>query len=132
MNANTERVSRTPSHLSVHDGLPPGFEDLQPYVADWVFDTNDERWRARSSYPMPKIQAFYDATVARAEDGIAYLEQFGLDAMPDPAARLLKLLLAMTHAAIAVEMHGQPRAPDAHYPYTVRVRQGPKPFGGTI
>lgn len=52
---------------------------------------------------MADIQRFYDAVVARAEQGIAHCEQFPLGQMPADTERLFKLLLAMNHAAIAVE-----------------------------
>ena len=113
-------------------GLPKGFESLEPFVAYWVRDSNDERRAARSTAPMDDIRAFYDAIVARAPDAIAYLEPVPLDAMPDDATRLFKLLLAMNHAAIAVEMHGAPRAVDSPWPAPVRVAKGPWPHGGRI
>lgn len=112
--------------------LPPGFEDLTPFVAYWVHETNDARRQARSTARMEDIQVFYDAVVARAEEGIAYLEAFELARMPADAERLFKLLLAMNHAAIAVEMHGQPRAHDSTWPSAVRITQGPWPHGGRI
>ena len=112
--------------------LPKGFEDLEPFVSYWVRDTNDARREARSTAQMPDIQRFYDAIVARAEDGIVHLEQYPLDTMPDEATRLFKLLLAMNHAAIAVEMHGAPRAADSSWPSAVRITTGPWPHGGRI
>ncbi len=112
--------------------LPKGFESLEAFVPYWVRDTNDARREARSTAVMEDIQRFYDAIVARAEEGIVHLEQFPLDKMPDDATRLFKLLLAMNHAAIAVEMHGQPRAIESVWPAAVRVSQGPWPHGGKM
>jgi hypothetical protein len=113
-------------------GLPKGFESLERFVADWARDSNDERRAARSTAQMDDIREFYDAVVALAPDAIAYLETFPLDAMPEDATRLFKLLLAMNHAAIAVEMHGAPRAHDSPWPAPVRVAKGPWPHGGSI
>ena len=119
--------------MSIHDTtLPNGFESLEPFVTYWVRDSNDERRAARSTAEMEDIQAFYDVVVARAPDAITYLEQFPLDAMPEDATRLFKLLLAMNHAAIAVEMHGAPRAFDSTWPAAVRIAKGPWPHGGHI
>lgn len=112
--------------------LPAGFEALEPFVAYWVHDTNDERRQARSTAAMADIRTFYDAIVARAGEAIAHLEAFDLDGMPPEAERLFKLLLAMNHAAIAVEMHGQPRALQSVWPSAVRITQGPWPHGGRI
>lgn len=110
--------------------LPKGFEDLEPYVDYWVRDTNDERWQQRSAASMEAIRSFYDRMLARAEDAIALLDTYPLDRMPPEAERLFKLLLALAQAAIAVEMHGQPRARGARLRDDLRVTQGPWPFGG--
>ncbi len=118
--------------MTQQSSLPLGFEDLEGFVAYWSLETNDERRRARSTAEMRDIQQFYDAIVARAEDAIAHCDTFGLDAMPPETERLFKLLLAMNHAAIAVEMHGQPRALESVWPSAVRISQGPMPFGGSI
>jgi hypothetical protein len=111
--------------------LPKDFEELQPFVAYWVRNSNDERREARSTAAMSDIQSFYDAITARAEEGIAYVEQYPMDRMPADAENLFKLLLAMNHAAIAVEMHGQPRAVDSSWPSAVRISKGPWPYGGS-
>lgn len=112
--------------------LPAGFEALERFVPYWVHETNDLRRAARSTAQMEDIQDFYDHIVPRAEDGIAHLEAFELGKMPPDAERLFKLLLAMNHAAIAVEMHGAPRAFDSTWPSAVRISQGPWPHGGRI
>ncbi|GAC1619675.1 MAG: hypothetical protein NVS9B10_00620 [Nevskia sp.] len=112
--------------------LPPGFEALEAFVPYWVLDTNDQRRAARSTAEMDDIQRFYDAIVARAEDGIVHCEQFKLGQMPAATERLFKLLLAMNHAAIAVEMHGEPRAFDSTWPSAVRISEGPWPHGGRL
>ena len=112
--------------------LPAGFEALEPFVTYWVRDSNDERRAARSTAEMDDIRAFYDVVVDLAPQAITYLEQYPLDDMPEDATRLFKLLLAMNHAAIAVEMHGQPRAHDSPWPAPVRVARGPWPHGGSI
>ena len=109
--------------------LPAGFEELQPFVAWWVRDSNDERREARSTAEMSDIRHFYDAITARAEEAIVHVEKFPLDDMPPDTERLFKLLLAMNHAAIAVEMHGQPRAFDSSWPSAVRISKGPWPYG---
>ena len=112
--------------------LPAGFAELEPFVGYWALETNDERRAARSTARMEDIQRFYDAIVARADEAIAHCEQYPLDDMPADATRLFKLLLAMNHAAIAVEMHGAPRAPDSTWPSAVRISVGPWPPGGRI
>lgn len=118
--------------MTTDRALPPNFEDLEPFVEYWLRDTNDERWQQRSRASMDDIRRFYDAMLARAEDAIAYLDQFPLDDMPEDATRLFKLLLGVAQAAIAVEMHGQPRARHSPYPHRIHVMNGPAPHGGLV
>ena len=92
--------------------LPPGFADLEPFVADWCLDGEPERYAKRLASTMDEIQAFYDAIFPRAEDAIRHLEQFPLDALPDDAHRLLKLLYSLIVISFAVEIWRQPKIPD--------------------
>lgn len=116
-----------------HDAtLPAGFEALQGFIGYWCLDSNDARRVARSSAEMDDIRAFYDAIVPLAPQAIECCEQHPLGRMPPDVERLFKLLLAMNHAAIAVEMHGQPRALDSEWPSRIRVSRGPQPHGGNL
>lgn len=110
--------------------LPNGFEELEQFVDYWVRDTNDERWKQRSKASMEEIRRFYDQMLARAEDAITHLDAFPLDDMPPDSECLFKLLLAIAHAAMAVEMHGQPRARHAQLRSDLHVTEGPWPLGG--
>lgn len=92
--------------------LPPGFADLEPFVADWCLDGEPERYAKRLASTMDEIQAFYDAIFPRAEDAIRHLEQFPLDALPEDAHRLLKLLYSLIVISFAVEIWRQPKIPD--------------------
>lgn len=92
--------------------LPPGFADLEPFVADWCLDGEPERYAKRLASTMDEIQAFYDAIFPRAEDAIRHLEQFPLDALPEDAHRLLKLLYSLIVVSFAVEIWRQPKIPD--------------------
>ena len=51
--------------------LPAGFEDLDPFVADWAKPTRAERYAARLDRPFDELVAFYDAIAPRAEEAIA-------------------------------------------------------------
>jgi hypothetical protein len=92
--------------------LPPGFSDLEPWVADWCLDTEPERYAKRLSSSMSEIQAFYDAVFPRAEAAMQYLDKLPLDALPDDAQRLLKLLYSLILMSFAVEIWQQPSIPD--------------------
>lgn len=92
--------------------LPAGFADLEPFVAEWCLDGEPQRYAKRLASTMDEIQAFYDAIFPRAEDAIRHLEQFPLDALPEDAHRLLKLLYALIIVSFPVEIWRQPRIPD--------------------
>jgi hypothetical protein len=92
--------------------LPPEFSDLEPWVAGWCLDSEPERYAKRVSSTMDEIQAFYDAVFPRAEAAIAYLEKLPLDALPDDAFRLLKLLYSLILMSFPVEIWKQPSIPD--------------------
>ena len=118
--------------MSPHDAeplLPPGFFDLEPFVDYWAGETTADRWRARCLANMDQIRSFYEATIVRGDEALVYLEGFPIDALTPQAARLLRLLLALTQAAMAVEIHGQPRAPGAPWPNSLVIERGAQPFG---
>jgi hypothetical protein len=108
--------------------LPHGFEDLEPFVACWAGEDPQIRWDRRATAPMAEIRAFYDAMVERADAALAHLQAFDLNAMPAPEARLMRLVLSLAHAAMAVELHGQPRALHSPWPHGIKLVEGPRPF----
>jgi len=92
--------------------LPREFADLEPWVADWCLDSEPERYAKRLASTMDEIQAFYDAIFPRAEAAIAYLDKLPINALPDDAHRLLKLLYSLVLASFPVEIWKQPYIPD--------------------
>jgi hypothetical protein len=92
--------------------LPSQFADLEPYAEKWCLATEAERYGQRLSTPMLELQAFYDAVVPRAEEAIAYCDQFPLDGLPQDALNLLHLLYSMVMVSFPVEAWGQARIPD--------------------
>ncbi|MDN7907503.1 hypothetical protein QZM18_25780 [Burkholderia diffusa] len=109
--------------------LPEGFEELEPFVAKWSASTSHERWIQRAATPYVEIVQFYDAIFARAEEATAYLEQFPLSEMPAPAENLFRLLLAMCHSAVAVEMHQAPTIRHAPSQHALQIVTGFQPHG---
>jgi hypothetical protein len=92
--------------------LPPEFADLEPF-AEWALPTERARYDKRVSSTMDELQAFYDAAFPRTEDAMAYLEQFGMGALPDDAKHLLWLYCALVTVSFPVEVWRQPRVPDS-------------------
>ena len=94
--------------------LPREFSDLEPFVRDWCFDGEPQRYAKRLASTMDEIQEFYDAVMPRTEDAIRYLEKFPLDELPEDASRLLKLLYSLIVMSFPVEIWRQPRIPDTN------------------
>ena len=92
--------------------LPAEFADLECWVEEWCLDSEPERYAKRLSSTMSEIQAFYDAIFPRAEKAMQYLDRFPLDALPDDALRLLKLLYSLILMSFPVEIWKQPYIPD--------------------
>ena len=109
--------------------LPEGFEDLEPFVDQWSLPTSHERWIKRAATPYPEIVKFYDAMLPRADEAAAWLAQFPIEDMPATAQRLFQLLLAMSHAAVAVEMHQAPSVRHAPPTHALRIVTGFQPHG---
>ena len=97
--------------------LPTEFAELEPFATGWCLPTERERFAKRMSSSMDEIQAFYDAFFARAEEAIAYCDQFPLDELPDDAERLLQLLYSLVMASFPVEAWRQPHVPDSGAAY---------------
>ena len=109
--------------------LPPGFEDLEQFVAMWAKPTVNERIDARWGGSMGDIQEFYDAAIDRAPQMLEYLNTLPLYDLPEDAGRLLQLLLGLAQCSISVEIQGQPLPPKTSYPLAVRLVSGVQPFG---
>ena len=92
--------------------LPPEFADLEPFAQEWCIPSEPERYAKRLASTMHELQAFYDAVFPRAEEAIAYLDEFPLDDLPDGALRLLKLLYSLIMVSFPIEIWRQPRIPD--------------------
>jgi len=92
--------------------LPEKFADLEPFVDAWSLPTEGERYNKRLSSSMEEIQAFYDAIFPRSAQILDYLDQYSLDALPQDALRLQRLIYSLVCISIAVEAWGQPRIPD--------------------
>lgn len=92
--------------------LPSQFGDLEPF-ADWALPTEAARYAKRLASTMDELQTFYDAAFPRLEDATTYLEQFGMDALPEDGKRLLRLFAALVTVSFPVEVWRQPRVPDS-------------------
>jgi hypothetical protein len=92
--------------------LPGEFADLEPFAERWCLATERERWTERMSSSMEDMQEFYDASLPRIEEAIAFCDKFPLDDMPDDAVALLRLVYSFVIVSFAVELWRQPYVPD--------------------
>jgi hypothetical protein len=109
--------------------LPAGFEDIEQFVDQWCLPGTQERHAHRETALMENMRQFYDAMLAKAPAAIAFLDGKPFDSLTGDEQRLMRLLLALGHVAVAVEVHGQPRAPHTPYPHRVRLTRPPRYFG---
>lgn len=93
--------------------LPAGFEELEPWLADWAKPLRNDRYATRLSKSIDDLGAFYDAIAARAEDAMVYLDQLDVDDLPADAANLMYLLQSMIMVSGPVNAFHQPTIPDA-------------------
>lgn len=109
--------------------LPAQFSDLEHFVDYWDIPTSQDRWNKRAETFYNEIKEFYDAMVPRIEEATLYVEQYSLADMPDQAASLFRLILALMHASVAVELHKAARVPYSPYPHSLRLKKTVQPFG---
>ncbi len=109
--------------------LPAEFSSLERFVDKWAKDTTQARMEARCTSTQDQITEFYEAVLAVSDIAMTEIAKHPLNEMPAPIQKLAKLMLALAHASIAVEVHGQPRAIGAPFPNSVRVSKGAMPFG---
>ena len=109
--------------------LPPGFEALEPVVSYWAVATTEGRLRARAEASMDEIRAFYDAMLPLADAAMNHVDAYGLADLSPERTCLAALVLSLAQAAVAVEIHGAPRAPGTPYPNSLRVLRGAPPLG---
>jgi hypothetical protein len=107
--------------------LPSGFEELEPFVAQWTKSTFQQRLEARSESAMADIESFYGAAAPRVPEMITALEGVSPEDRSPEQRRLYELLLGLAHVAHAVERYGQPTPKHTAYPNRLRVIAGPRP-----
>ena len=93
--------------------LPEGFAALEPFVDDWCLATEPERFARRMASTMDEMQALYDAMMPRLQEALDHCDRFPLEALPDDALQLLRLVHSTAMVAMCVEVWHQPRIIDA-------------------
>jgi len=88
--------------------LPPGFQPLERFLAEWVLPDARSRVGKRQGSTLAEIREFYDAMLPLGEKALDYLRRFELGALPPQGERLLKLMLSLAEIAPAVEWYDGP------------------------
>ncbi len=101
--------------------LPEGFADLAAFVPVWgPLETQAERYLARQRSRMEDLRALYDALAPRIDAVFEHLDRFPVDEpLPPPERALFRLTLALTEAAVAVEIYDEPGVPWVPTPHHV-------------
>jgi hypothetical protein len=86
--------------------LPAGFETLEPFVARWAVTGANNRAQLRVHSTPEEREAFYAAARDLVAPALDKLDAKPLDQFDPAEQRLMKLLLAFAHAAMAVEVQG--------------------------
>ena len=92
--------------------LPVGFETLEPLLETWCLPDSEARCRLRQTSTMETLRGFYDQMLPHAPQALDYLRTVPLGDMPDPAERLLKLMLSLAEVGPAIEWYGQQQVYD--------------------
>lgn len=86
--------------------LPEAYAQLEPFAARWSLPTTAQRTMARSTSTADERQAFYDALSPLAAGLLDALDAKPLHALSDAEKRLLDMVLAYAHVALALEIQG--------------------------
>jgi hypothetical protein len=92
--------------------LPAQFSDLAPLLP-WALEGETARYEKRIASPMSELQDFYDLAFPRLKDGMAYLDTFDINDLPEPELNLFRIFCALMTVSFPVESWRQPRVPDS-------------------
>jgi hypothetical protein len=84
--------------------LPPGFEQLEPFVDGWALDRSAERMRRRLVSNESERTGFYLAAKDKLANALTLLDKKPLDRLDDQERCLMNLMLMLAHVSLAVEV----------------------------
>ncbi len=93
--------------------LPTEFADLERFAAEWALPSERARNQFRVQRPMAELEDYYQTVFPRMNALCDYIDQYTIDAMPRPAARLLQLGLMLMEVVPAVEVYRAPDVPNS-------------------
>ncbi len=105
--------------------LPDGFEALETFAPFWAVEGLARRAALRAEASAQQRQAFYDAVRPLAAAALDRLDTRPLAQHDAREQRLLNLLLAFTHVALAVEVQGDDESRHARYRQHMHLTRAP-------
>jgi hypothetical protein len=108
--------------------LPEGFAELEPFAAHWAGETASARAHLRDSASFAEAEAFYAAAQPLVEPGLACLDAKALKDHDDREQRLMRLILAFAHVAMAIEMQGKDEHVHSKLREHMRITRAPADF----
>jgi len=109
--------------------LPGGFAALEDFVDGWALESTDQRIVKRGTSTPDEIRAFHQAMVKSAPSALEYLNAKDIYRLDEVDSNLMKLVLALGHTAMAVEVQRTTHQPGIRYPHAIRVTHGLPLFG---
>jgi hypothetical protein len=101
--------------------LPPGFEQLAPFVDSWSLAGAALRAQRRLESSEAERVAFYHAAKDALPAALAHLDQKPLAQFDARETRLMNLVLSFAHIALAVEVQGDDEAKHAQLRKHLRI-----------
>jgi hypothetical protein len=86
--------------------LPAGYEALKPFVASWAVPGSARRAQRRSDTSSEERLAFFNAVKPLIGPALTQLDQKKLTEFDPAEQRLMDMMLAFAHVALAIEMQG--------------------------
>jgi hypothetical protein len=86
--------------------LPAGFEALGPFVETWARAAANDRAIARVESTPAEREAFVEAARPLLLPALEHLDRKPPARFDEAERRLMRLMLALAHAAMAVEVQG--------------------------
>lgn len=87
------------------NSLPAQFRELEPFVADWALETEEQRLTKLVGSSIDKLRSFYDAIFGRAAEIRDYLSERKLDSLSDQEKTLFFLLMTFIEVAHPIELN---------------------------
>ena len=85
--------------------LPAQFRELEPFVADWALETEEQRLKKLIGTSFETLRVFYDAIFPRSAEIRDYLSERKLDSLSAEEKILFFLLMTFIEVAHPIELN---------------------------